>query len=399
MADEVPSVAIVVVNRDGAGHLPACLDSISALHYPRDSVETIVVDNASTDGSRQLLKGAYPWVRVLRQESNLGFAEAVNVAARSTAAQCLALANNDMRLDQGWLRGLVTGREEGVPCVAGVILDWDGARIQFADGIVNFHGAAAQVPFGELVEDVAIEDRRALPFACGGSMLVDRPLFLELGGFDSSFFAYFEDVDLGWRLRLAGHDIRLAAASRAFHRHHSTGSRIPLAKRLRLYEANWLRTLLKNAGDENLNRLLAAALLLVVERARRTGDSAEASARLTAIGDVVEDLPQLLERRRAVQERRRVADEEVFARFGRPFFPALDDLEYLDAVERVVTHFELDKLFPAGARIGDEREFLTIARRKLASAPAQGLRRPARAVSRLLGEARRRQLMRALRRS
>jgi len=94
-----------------------------------------------------------------------------------------------------------------------------------------------------------------------------------------------------------------------------------------------------------------------------------------------------------------VADEEVFARFGRPFFPALDDLEYLDAVERVVTHFELDKLFPAGARIGDEREFLTIARRKLASAPAQGLRRPARAVSRLLGEARRRQLMRALRRS
>lgn len=360
----MPSVSLIVPTVDGAAHLPTLLDSVAALDYPRRRLETIVVDNGSRDGSFELLRGRYPWVRVLPQDENLGFAEAVNVAARTSGAECIALANNDMRLHPGWLQELVRVYEDGTRCVAGVILDWDGERVQFADGIVNFHGAAAQVPFGERLEDVEIEDGRELPFACGGSMLIDRKLFLDLGGFDAAFFAYFEDVDLGWRLRLAGHDVRLAAGSRAFHRHHSTGSLIPLAERLRLYEANWLRTVLKNVGDQHLARVLGASLLLLDERARRTS-GAESAARAAAARDVVRDLPRLRRQRRDVQARRKRSDSEIFARFGRPFFPALDDVGYLDAVASVVGSFDLEEVFPVGPRVEDERRLLVEAHRSM----------------------------------
>src|SRR5918912_2916473 len=114
-----PSVALVIPSYEGSRCLPECLDSVAALDYPRNLLETIVVDNGSTDSTAELLATRYPWVRVLRQSENLGFAEAVNVGARASTAACLALANNDMRLDPAWLRELVAAYEpqEGYRCV------------------------------------------------------------------------------------------------------------------------------------------------------------------------------------------------------------------------------------------------------------------------------------------
>jgi GT2 family glycosyltransferase len=372
----IPSVGVIVPNLNGIGHLPACLDSLRRLDYPPELVETIVLDNGSTDGSQVLLAEQYPWVRVLAEPQNLGFAEAVNRAAKATAADAVALLNNDMRVDPGWLRELVRlyDPEDGYPCVGGVILDWEGARVQFAEGIVNFHGAAAQVPFGEPLEQVRIEDGRELPFACGGSMLIDRRLFLEVGGFDEDYFAYFEDVDLGWRLILMGHGTRLAAGSRCYHRHHATGETLSRELRTRLYEANWLRTLLKNLSDENLPRLLTAALLLVSERARMDSEPSMSRARLDAVADVVESLRRIIERRHEVQARRRRTDHEIFLRFGRPFFPALADRPYLDAVERVIEAFRLDELFPAGEPFSSERQRLREEQHRLPRRAARRLR-------------------------
>jgi GT2 family glycosyltransferase len=362
----LPSVALIVPSRNGAHHLTDCLDSVAALDYDRDRLEVIVVDNASTDGSRELLRTRYPRVRVLEQGENLGFAEAVNVAAAATNAECLALANNDMRLEPAWLRRLVASYapEAGYVCVGGVILDWEGTHVDFFDGFVNFHGAAAQDRFGQRLEDVRIEDGRELLFACGGSMLIGREVFRELGGFDPAFFAYFEDVDLGWRLWLAGHRVRLAAGARSLHRHHATGSTFPMYQRTLLFERNWLLMLLQNLEEANLERLLGPALLLLVERAVLETDSdradyepgapAEAAeepvprtslARLHAVTDVVADLERIRRRREEVQRTRRRADAEVLARFGRPFAPVREDATYLAAMARVTQEFGLDELF------------------------------------------------------
>jgi GT2 family glycosyltransferase len=362
----LPTVAFVIVNHNGEAHLPHVLESIRAQTYPAERIDVIVVENASTDGSLRVLE-QFREARVLHQEANLGFAAGSNTGARAAGADCVAFVNSDMRLDPAWLTEMVRAYnpERGYPCVSGLILDWEGRRIDFADGVINYHGMADQTGFG-LPANAPIVDGRDLLFACGGSMLIGRELFLQLGGFDPAFFAYFEDVDLGWRLRVAGHKVTFAAKARSFHRHHGTSASFPSFQKVLLLERNALRALIKNLEEENLGRLLGPALLLLIERVRLGTGSSRATfelgadvdqpgpepvdrhalAPLHAVGDVVADLPALLEQRRRVQQLRRVSDAEIFDGFGRPFQPLGAAGEaYLDSMARVTQGFRIDRVF------------------------------------------------------
>jgi GT2 family glycosyltransferase/glycosyltransferase involved in cell wall biosynthesis len=369
----LPSITIILVNYNGREHLSPCLDSILALDYPKELVHTICVENDSRDGSRELLASTYPWVETLAQSTNLGFSPAVNLAAKHATSDCVALVNNDMRLDPQWLRGLVSQYDPraGFICVAGTILDWDGTHVDFVDGTINFHGFGQQQGFGLTVEEAAAKgligdaaDGRVLPFACGGSMLVRRDVFVELGGFDPAYFAYFEDVDFGWRLQVCGYRTRLAAHARSYHRHHGTSSGFATHERILLLERNALRTLLKNAGDEALPKLLSAALLLCARRARGDARSDRASyevgtkademesvhriatGRMHAVNDVLDDLDGILALRHQIQSRRQVSDETVFASFGKPL-EALgnDQPPYIATLDKVARFLGIPELF------------------------------------------------------
>jgi GT2 family glycosyltransferase len=360
-----PSVSVVLVNLDGAEHLPDCLDSLRAQDYPADRLEVVLVDNGSTDGSLELLADRYPWVRVLAMGRNTGFAPAVNEGARAASGECIALLNNDMRADPGWVRALAEAYDPagGVVCVAGQILSWDGTEIDFVEGTVNFYGMGNQVAFGRPRNDVEVRDGADLLFACGGSMLVGRDVWLDVGGFDEGFFAYFEDIDLGWRLNLLGHTVRLAAGARSFHRLHGTSSRFPDHQRLFLYERNSLRLILKNYGDGLLPRALAPALLLTAKRAGvrsgldaapyRIGGDREpteevprvALAHLHALLAICDDLDDILAKRQAVQQRRRRTDDELSHLFVRPMQPVPDEPSYVAVQQRLVELFDLDRTF------------------------------------------------------
>ena len=364
----LPSVTVLLVNHNGAHHLPPCLDSLAQLDYPRARVEVLVVDNASTDGSRELLRDDYPWVRLLALDENRGFAGGNNAGAAASGSDCIALLNTDMRVERSWLRRLVAAYDPaaGYACVAGVILDWDGERLDFAEGAVDYYGMGAQLGFGRALEDVEIPRDRDLLFACGGAMLIDRRVFLELGGFDETYFAYFEDVDLGWRLWLAGYRVRLADDARVLHRHHGATAGVPLHQRRVLYERNALRTLVKNLDDLNLWPLLAAALLLLAERARAemgtqpeaydlfSGSSDETEsvrregvAAVHAAADIAHELEGLLEARARVQALRTRTDDEIFELFRRPFLPlGGPSLASLEAMATVTHALRLDALFP-----------------------------------------------------
>jgi GT2 family glycosyltransferase len=364
----LPSVTLVIPSHNGSCFLPECLDSVAQLDYPRELIETIVVDNGSTDGTEALLASTYPWVRVLRQAENLGFAEAVNVGARASTADCLALANNDMRLDSAWLRELVDAYEpeEDYRCVGGLIVNLDGERVDFAEGYVSFRGMAGQIGQGQLVRDLPLVDRREVLFACGGSLLlVDRELFLDLGGFDPTFFAYFEDVDFGWRLSLAGHKVRLAPRARSFHHRHGTGLMVPRHQRVVLQERNALLMLVKNVDEPDLYRLLAAAVCLVSERARLSsltdprefefgvpvaGDRRDvpfkALAHLYGVAGFVAGLEDALAKREQVQALRRRSNDEIFALFQRPFRPIYAEASYLEASATLARAFDIVGRFP-----------------------------------------------------
>jgi GT2 family glycosyltransferase len=263
----LPEVTIGIPNLNGAGHLPTCLLSLRSLNYPSEKIEIIVVDNGSTDGSAELLQREFSDVKVIRNDKNLGFAVACNQAARGARGAMVAFLNSDMKVDPNWLLELVKAFQMSseIVCVGSKILDWNGQAIDFAGAELNFYGHGFQV--GYQSRDIkAYDEERPILFACGGAMLIDRAVFLDVGGFDEDYFAFFEDVDLGWRLWLFGYDVMFAPKSIVYHHHHGTASAFPYEQVYVLWERNAIYTWFKNYSQENLEKILPVALLLAVER-------------------------------------------------------------------------------------------------------------------------------------
>ena len=266
---ELPSVSLIVLNWNGRRHLDACLGSIQALDYPADRLQLILCDNGSSDGSVEHVRSTFPGVDVVALDANYGFAEGNNRAAETARGDWLGFLNNDMHVEPDWMLRLVEPLQDqpGLACIASRIANWDGTAIDFIGGGVNFQGHGFQVDYGSVKSSE--DGARRLLFACGGAMLVRRDIFLELGGFDPEYFAFYEDVDLGWRLNLLGHDVWYEPRATAFHRHHGTAGSVPGHRIRVLHERNALYTIYKCFDDANLAAALPAALLLLNEKALR----------------------------------------------------------------------------------------------------------------------------------
>ena len=132
--------------------------------------------------------------------------------------------------------------------------------------MINFEGKGFQIDYGVAKEKDIHNDYRYLPFVNGGAMLVDRKVFLEVGGFDEDFFAYYEDVDFGWRLWVLGYKVIFAPKSIIYHVHHGT-SKIFSEDKLRfLKERNALYAVFKNYDDENLAKVFSGTLASIYGR-------------------------------------------------------------------------------------------------------------------------------------
>src|SRR5262245_46193645 len=351
-----PSVSVLVLNRNGREHLKACLSSLLALEYPVDRLAIQVIDNASTDDSIALVREHFPSVDVLPLESNLGFAEAYNVAVERASSEFVAILNNDTRVDRQWLAELTSAADRhSATAVASKILDWTGDRIDFVGGIVSFIGHAWQVDFREPATRTYGEDE--LLFACGASALYNRSAFLEAGGFDSDFFAYFEDVDLGWRLNLMGHKTVLAPRALTYHRLHGSWGHLALAQRLRLFERNALAMIYKNYEADNLERVLPAAVTLSLARGLiESGVEAlpldfssklppdtiiqqRLAASLIALEDFVAQLPALARKRQVIQAKRRRSDADLAPLFRDPFRLHVTGTRYEEIARALIRDF------------------------------------------------------------
>lgn len=261
----VETVSFIAVTSDGKDHLAVLLESIARLDYPSELVEVLVVDNASADGTVEWLKRAWPRVRILSNDCNEGFARPNNVAAHQATGKWLALVNNDMKLDEAWLREMLGALEgETQVCAASRILDWEGKKLDFDGSAIAFTGHGLQPAHGMKIPPAA--EKEPIPFACGGAMLIRRDVFLEVGGFDEDYFAYYEDVDLGWRLWLCGYEVVKVPRAVAYHRHNATSRKAPSFQKTVLMERNALYTIIKNLEAESLCRVLPAALLLAEKR-------------------------------------------------------------------------------------------------------------------------------------
>ena len=252
--------------------------------------------------------------------------------------------------------------------MASRILDWEGRHIDYNGSSLHYLGYGLQEDLGLPVEEAPRRDRVLFP--CGGAMLVDRKVFLELGGFDPDFFALFEDVDLGWRLWLAGHRVVLAPGSVVRHRDHATLETQAPEKTRYLIHRNALLTIFKNYEEEHFRKIVPLAFLLSVKRAvhfsgvrkesfylwsetRHKLEEGDETARsqlldslnhLVAVDDVLQSLPRLLEKRRRVQALRRRSDREIMELFGDPLRRIVEDPAYVKEELELLESLELDSL-------------------------------------------------------
>jgi N-acetylglucosaminyl-diphospho-decaprenol L-rhamnosyltransferase len=198
-----PTLSVIVVSYESGPTLARCLEALRVQTFT--DFEILLVDNASTDGAPQAAAAADPSIRLLEPKANLGFAAGNNLAAREARGRWLVLLNPDAYPRPDWLEALVAGaaRHPEVRCFTSLQMVADEPGLMDGTGDVM---TSAGIPYRGGY-------RRRLPShlpegevfsACGAATLIDRDLFKGLGGFDERFFCYCEDVDLGYRLRLAG---------------------------------------------------------------------------------------------------------------------------------------------------------------------------------------------------
>lgn len=244
--------SVIVVVHAGAHHLADSLESL-ARYSNRTDIEVILVDNASPDICGDEAERRYPWVRVVRSEINAGFSGGVHLGADAATGEVLVLLNDDAAAAEDFVEAHLDNlsAHPKAAASAGRLVSWDGGRHDFVRGAVTFDCHAFQVGQGFAVEDGGLpETGEVMPFACGGNMAIRRADWDRSGGFDRDLFAYFEDVDLGWRLWAAGRKIVACPGSVARHRGAATSSGLGDFRRGVLYERNALRTFFACADDD-----------------------------------------------------------------------------------------------------------------------------------------------------
>jgi GT2 family glycosyltransferase/glycosyltransferase involved in cell wall biosynthesis len=365
-------VSVVVVNYRGAEDTTACLEGLRDLDYPE--LEVIVVDNASGDGSAEVLTARFPDARIIALDENTGFAGGCNHGASLATGQYIAFLNNDARPDPAWLRTAVDTlhADTSIACVASKVLDWEGNTVDFVDAALSFYGHGFKLHVGQ--PDSSIPDRATdVLFASGAAMVMPTDIFERVGGFDPRYFMFFEDVDLGWRLWLLGYRVRYVPESLVFHRHHQSMGGFGAWREQYLLERNALFTIFKNYDDENLRRVLPAALMLAIRRGvtlggadahaldLQRGSGAEQDPEISvskqtlapayAIDALVEQMDGLAETRRDLQLARRRNDQEILRLFRLPFHPNIGDPEFVDGFNSVVEAFGIKDVFTERRRI------------------------------------------------
>lgn len=260
--------SVIVVAHAGAHYLEDSLASL-ARRAERREFEVILVDNGSSDRCGEQATRRFPWARVVRSELNRGFAGGVHLGAEAAGGEVLVLLNDDAAAEPDLVDAHLEalGAHPAAAVSAGRLTSWDGALHDFVRGGVTFDCHAFQVgqgyPLAELDPPAAGEP---LPFACGGNMAIRAEDWRRSGGFDRAHFAYFEDVDLGWRLWAIGRQVVACPDAVAHHRGAATSAGLGDFRRGVLYERNALRTFFACADAECRTAFGAAVLATFLHR-------------------------------------------------------------------------------------------------------------------------------------
>ena len=286
-----PTVSIVIPVFGQHPTTFACLKSIAA-EPPRHSFEVVIMDDCSPDPAATAL-AAVQGVRILRNETNLGFISNVNVGAEAACGEWLIVLNNDTLVRPNALNALLDTFEQhaNVGLVGAKLLNADGT-VQEAGGIVWQDGSAWNWGRGQNREDPRFNFVRDADYCSGAALAIRRDLFLEMGGFDTYYApAYYEDTDLAFRIRARGMRVLFQPAAEVFHlegvshgKNENSGVKAYQVTNAKKFFERWQSTLAshrKNATEPDLEAHRGSiSNILIVEACMITPDQDAGSVRL-----------------------------------------------------------------------------------------------------------------------
>jgi len=234
-----PKVAVVILNWNGRKHLEQFLPSVTAATY--SNYEVIVADNGSTDDSLSYLQLHYPGIRTIQFKENYGFAKGYNEALKQVKADYYVLLNSDVEVQPGWLEPMVEllEKDRSIAACQPKILSWHNKHLfeyaGAAGGWLDEYG----YPFAKgRVFDICEEDKgqydqsEPIFWASGAALFIRPAVYHAVKGFDEYFFAHQEEIDLCWRIQLAGHKIYSCPSSIVYH---VGGGTLPKGNSLKTY--------------------------------------------------------------------------------------------------------------------------------------------------------------------
>lgn len=235
-----PDFSVLIVNYNGGAYVQGALDSLKTQTYR--NFEVIVIDNASSDGSADGLDAAgLPAFTLMRETENHGFARGNNLAAKAAHGRWIALLNPDAEAAPDWLENIAEAARQHPEVknfASAQFMLGDEMKIDGAGDAYSLFGFPWRGGFNHPASAMPSEGGWVFS-ACGAAAVYDARLFRDLGGFDERFFCYCEDVDLGFRMQLAGEDClfvrgavvhhaggAISGRASAFSTYHGTRNRI-----------------------------------------------------------------------------------------------------------------------------------------------------------------------------
>lgn len=261
-------IAVVIPNYNGIEHLDECLNSLKNQTFK--NFQIVLVDNGSSDSSVDFVENNYPEVKLIKLNTNTGFSVAVNKGIKYSLeefnSQYILLLNNDIQCSNSFLEEMIKGFvSEEIGSVASKMLNYyNRTVIDNAGDFIRKMGSPFARGHGEV--DKGQYDEPGFVFAaCAGAAMYKAVVFEEVGYFDEDFFAYYEDVDFGFRLQLYGYKCFYNPKAICYHKRGATTSHYP-GYQVELCEKNLIALRVKNYP---LRLLILWKMLFSIARIKR----------------------------------------------------------------------------------------------------------------------------------
>lgn len=238
-------VTVVIPNYNGRAYIEQCLNALRKQSI--STFDVLIVDNGSTDGSRELIESCYTEARLISYKENYGFCKAVNEGILCAETPYVILLNNDTEVEEQFVEELLKAIKRS-PCIfscGAKMLDFYQRDI--VDDAGDFYCALGWAfARGKGKNDKNYNQYGKVFAACAGAAIYRKSVFEEIGYFDERHFAYLEDMDIGYRARIYGYENRFTPSARVYHMGSATsGSRYNELK-VRLSARNNIYLIYKN---------------------------------------------------------------------------------------------------------------------------------------------------------